>query len=116
MSKFWFKVRDDIFDLKLNKHEILIYVYLAKLCNQTGRCTVRHNTIAQKTDTSLATVKRALNTLYQKKLVVKKNREFGANEYILVNKYTVQLPKDPPITVPPEEKQEYQWYNWLDTK
>lgn len=116
MSKFWFRVNDDIFNKGLTKHEILIYVYLSKLCNQTGRCVVRHATIAEKTDTSRATVKRALNTLYNKKLILKRKRKNGANEYILVRSNMVQLPQDPPAPKNDKVIQEYPFYDWLESK
>ena len=89
MDQSWFPVRRDVFSYELGAKELAVYMYLAYLCHRNGYAIVRHNIIGERCGLSVASVKRAIANLQDKKLVMVTNRKYGANEYRL---FGPQLP------------------------
>ena len=79
----WFKLRADLFSLPIGAKAISVYTYIAYLCHYNGRAIVRHKVIAEKTDMSVSSVKRALSTLAEYNLIHITKRPNGANCYFL---------------------------------
>lgn len=79
----WFKIRADLFSIPIGAKAISVYTYLAYLCHYNGHCVVRHKVIAEKTDMSVSSVKRALTALVEYNLIHITRRPNGANQYYL---------------------------------
>lgn len=105
-STGWFKLRADLFSLPIGAKAISVYTYIAYLCHYNGRCVVRHKVIAEKTDMSVSSVKRALNTLTEFNLIHISRRPNGANQYHLNWKPKKPSEPQPEQKAPPEETPE----------
>lgn len=103
----WFKLRADLFSLPIGAKAISVYTYIAYLCHYNGRCVVRHKVIAEKTDMSVSSVKRAISTLKEYNLIHITRRPNGANQYDLNwkprTRVTHKTEKEAPREETPEE-------------
>jgi len=127
MALFWFRTRNDIFNFNLSATKIVIFTYLSMLSNRDGHCKVRHNVIAQKTNTSRTTVIRALDELERLKLIEKITGSYGSNTYIvpsnmekddIIDRHAPQekmknVDENPGEDLSKEERKNI-YYNWID--
>ncbi len=70
----YFQIPNDIFEIGLEKHELLVYMYLARCGNQGNRAFPSYNTIAKKTGISRRKVIDCVKALEDKRLLVKETR------------------------------------------
>jgi len=70
----YFQVPNDIFEIGLDKHELLIYMYLARCGNHGSKAFPSYNKIAEKTGISRRKVIDTIKLLENKKLIVKEKR------------------------------------------
>ena len=70
----YFQIPNDIFEIGLEKHELLIYMYLARCGNQGNKSFPSYNTIAKKTGISRRKVIDCVKALEDKRLLVKETR------------------------------------------
>ena len=70
----YFQIPNDIFEIGLEKHELLVYMYLARCGNQGNRAFPSYNTIANKTGISRRKVIDCVKVLEDKRLLVKETR------------------------------------------
>jgi len=70
----YFQVPNDIFEIGLDKHELLVYMYLARCGNQGSKAFPSYNKIAEKTGISRRKVIDTIKILEDKKLLVKEKR------------------------------------------
>ena len=78
----YFQVPNDIFEIGLDKHELLVYIYLARCGNQCSASFPSYNTIAQKTGISRRKVIECVKSLEEKQLLMKERRyDFEKQEY-----------------------------------
>ena len=70
----YFQVPNDIFEIGLDKHELLVYMYLARCGNQGSKAFPSYNKIAEKTGISRRKVIDIIKLLEDKKLLVKEKR------------------------------------------
>ena len=91
MTVPYFQVPNDVFEIGLNKHEILVYTYLARCSNQGSHAFPSYNTIAKKCSMSRRTAISSIQSLEEKGLLTKQQRfrdygstrEHNSNIYIL---------------------------------
>lgn len=85
----YFQVPNDIFNLNLDKHEILVYFYLARCSNQGSKAFPSYNTIAKKCKVSRRTAISAIKNLESKGILSKETRynfergEHCSNTYVI---------------------------------
>lgn len=78
----YFQVPNDIFEIGLDKHELLVYIYLARCGNQCSASFPSYNTIAKKTGISRRKVIECVKSLEEKQLLMKERRyDFEKLEY-----------------------------------
>ncbi len=70
----YFQVPNDIFEIGLDKHELLVYMYLARCGNQGSKAFPSYNKIAEKTGISRRKVIDTIKVLEDKTLLVKEKR------------------------------------------
>lgn len=70
----YFQVPNDIFEIGLDKHELLVYMYLARCGNQESKAFPSYNKIAEKTGISRRKVIDTIKVLEDKTLLVKEKR------------------------------------------
>lgn len=70
----YFQVPNDIFEIELDKHELLVYMYLARCGNQGSKAFPSYNKIAEKTGISRRKVIDTIKILEDKMLLVKEKR------------------------------------------
>jgi DNA-binding Lrp family transcriptional regulator len=70
----YFQVPNDIFEIGLDKHELLVYMYLARCGNQGSKAFPSYNKIAEKTGISRRKVIDTIKILEDKMLLVKEKR------------------------------------------
>jgi DNA-binding Lrp family transcriptional regulator len=70
----YFQVPNAVFDAGLDKHELLVYFYLARCGNQGARAFPSYNTIAKKCGISRSTTIKTVKSLEQKQIVRKEIR------------------------------------------
>lgn len=76
MSVPYFQVPNDIFEIGLDKFEMLAYMYLARLGNQGGNAFPSYNTIAKRTNMSKRKAIDAVKSL-ESKGIVKVQRRYN---------------------------------------
>jgi len=67
----YFKIDNDIFSLRLDSYEFLVYAYLVSCAGKKGECWPSTNTIARALGMSQSTVIRKINSLVQRQLIDK---------------------------------------------
>lgn len=70
----FFQVPNDIFEIDLEKHELLVYMYLARCGNQGNVAFPSYNTIARKTSMSRRKAIDCVKSLESKGLLLKETR------------------------------------------
>ena len=70
----YFQVPNDIFEIDLDKHELLVYMYLARCGNQGSTSFPSYNKIAEKTGMSRRKAIDSVKSLEEKNLLVKEKR------------------------------------------
>ena len=70
----YFQVPNAVFEIGLDKHELLIYFYLARCGNQGATAFPSYNTIAKKCGVSRSTAITAVKNLESKGIVEKEIR------------------------------------------
>lgn len=70
----YFQVPNDIFEIGLDKHELLVYMYLARYGNQGNTSFPSYNKIAEKTGMSRRKAIDCVKSLEKKKLLIKEKR------------------------------------------
>ena len=118
MKNYWFKLRSDIFELNLSNYEILVYIYLAKLCSTKGEFTVSNDTIAKRIKASRATVKRATKKLEEEGFIQKIRPKYGANTFrVNQNLRTAQIPKGAHANeYERKQRTDREWKQTIDSK
>jgi len=94
---YYFKVRNDIFDLQLSEKEIIVYMYLCSCSNKENECYPSLRQIAASCSISQTSVKAAMKELIERNLIIKDNqyRENGGRRN---NLYKIVTEEDDNIT------------------
>jgi predicted transcriptional regulator len=95
---YYFKVRNDIFDLQLSEKEIIVYMYLCSCSNKENECYPSLRQIAAACSISQTSVKIAMKELIERNLIIKSNqyRENGGRRN---NLYKIVIEEDKNITI-----------------
>lgn len=105
----YFQSPNDVFEIGLNKHELLVYLYLCRCGNHGGKAFPSYNTMAEKCNISRRTAIYAVNSLVERGLLHKEKRSDSGGKENYSNIYTVEtnvrgneIPAPPgEITTPP---------------
>lgn len=94
---YYFKVRNDIFNLQLSEKEIIVYMYLCSCSNKENECYPSLRQIAAACSISQTSVKAATKELIERNLIIKDNqyRENGGRRN---NLYKIVTEEDDNIT------------------
>ena len=88
-SKEFFRLPNNIFDLRLTPIQFTIYAYLVSRSGSKGYCWPTHDTIVRDTGIGKTSVQEALKILKKRQIIsVSKHRKpygFSNNEYTLLN-------------------------------
>ncbi len=88
----YFQIPNAVFDVGMDKHELLVYFYLARCGNRGTRAFPSYQTIAKKCGVSRRTVINAVNRLKQKGIIHIQHRynvdrkQYYSNVYIVEHK------------------------------
>lgn len=98
----YFQIPNHIFEVGLDKYEILVYCYLARCSNNKSDAFPSHATIARKTGMSKTTVKASIKKLEQKGILKKQRRKINktrndTNLYIIEHELGGGVAGDPGV-------------------
>ncbi|HHV35916.1 MAG TPA: helix-turn-helix domain-containing protein [Syntrophomonadaceae bacterium] len=79
---------EEIFELDLNAHEKLVYLYLTCTANSNMQASPSLSKIAKQCSISRSTAKRTINNLVEKGWIAKDTRHFQDGNYHS-NQYTI---------------------------
>ena len=87
-KKEYFRVPNKIFEIALNKHEILVYIYLVRCDNQKNTAFPKNKTIAKKCGIKKRTVQYTTKSLEDRGIIAKQERKIArdwnrSNVYLL---------------------------------
>lgn len=86
----YFQVPNDVFEIGLDKHELLVYFYLARCSNQGSKAFPSYNKIAEKTGMSRRKAIDCVKSLEEKKLILKEVRYNHEGQKNYSNLYRVE--------------------------
>ena len=86
----YFQIPNDVFEIGLDKYELLVYFYLARCGNQGARAFPSYNKIAEKTGMSRRKSIDCVKSLESKKVIFKETRYNFDREENYTNLYKVE--------------------------
>ncbi len=96
----YFQVSNNIFEIGLEKHELLVYFYLARCGNNGAKAFPSYQTIADKCGMSRSKAIRTIKTLEGRQLIKKKVRKGfrvknnKSNTYVVEHNIQADKPED----------------------
>lgn len=94
MNNYFFMVPNVVFQLGLDKKEILVYCCLLMHANAEGKAWPSQETIAKECGMSDRTVQVAIKSLYEKDLITNIAKRNYSHTPVKSNIYTIRLAKD----------------------